>query len=118
MKEVVIKRVEHTYPCRLVQTAVKVTFPGMKKEVLVSFLGYKEPDLMHVMRCKGICSNDAISPVACAPTKRRLKKVAMRLKTQVSIQIKMLSKRINVGKFLSLKKNYALWFDNYLVPRR
>ena len=86
MKEVVIKRVEHTYPCRLVQTAVKVTFPGMKKEVLVSFLGYKEPDLMHVMRCKGICSSDAISPVACAPTKRRLKKVAMRLKTQVSIR--------------------------------
>ena len=106
MKEVVIKRVEHTYPCRLVQTAVKVTFPGMKKEVLVSFLGYKEPDLMHVMRCKGICSTDAISPVACAPTKRRLKKVAMRLKTQVSIQIKMLSKLINVGKslYLHIKK--------------
>ena len=102
MKEVVIKRVEHTYPCRLVQTAVKVTFPGMKKEVLVSFLGYKEPDLMHVMRCKGICSNDAISPVACAPTKRRLKKVAMRLKTQVSIDIKTLSNLINVGKFLYL----------------
>jgi hypothetical protein len=38
---------------RLAQTAVKVTFPGMKSEVLVSFLGYKEPNLMHVMRCKG-----------------------------------------------------------------
>ena len=82
-KEVVIKRVEHSYPCRLVQSAVKVTFPGMKKELLVSFMGYKEPDLMHVMRCKGICSSEALSPVACVPTKRRLKKVAMRLKTQV-----------------------------------
>ena len=84
MKEEIIRRAEHNYPCVLVQTAVKVTFPGMKKEVLVSFMGYKEPDLMHVMRCKGICTKDAISPVACVPTKRRLKKVAMHLKTQVS----------------------------------
>jgi hypothetical protein len=85
MKEDVVKKKEHLYPCDLVQTAVKVTFPGMKKELLVSFMGYKEPDLMHVMRCKGICPNGAMSPVACVPTKRRLKKVAMHLKTQVSI---------------------------------
>ena len=84
MREDVVKKKEHLYDCKLVQTAVKVTFPGMKKEVLVSFMGYKEPDLMHVMRCKGICPNGAISPVACIPTKRRLKKVAMHLKTQVS----------------------------------
>ena len=84
VREDVIRRVEHSYPCRLVQTAVKVTFPGMKSEVLVSFLGYKEPQLMHVMRCKGICSSDAVSPVACVPTKRRLKKVEMYLKTQVT----------------------------------
>ena len=83
VKEEVVKRVEHSYPCRLVQTAVKVTFPGMKSEVLVSFLGYKEPNLMHVMRCKGLCSSGALSPVACVPTKRRLKKVEMHLKTQV-----------------------------------
>ena len=84
MKEDVVKKKEHLYNCTLVQTAVKVTFPGMKKEVLVSFMGYKEPDLMHVMRCKGICNNGAMSPVACVPTKRRLKKVSMHLKTQVS----------------------------------
>ena len=83
MKEIIMKRVEHSYPCRLVQSAVKVTFPGMKKHVLVSFMGYKEPDLMHVMRCKGVCPGDSISPVACVPTKRRLKKVAMHLKAQV-----------------------------------
>ena len=83
MKEIVMKRVEHSYPCRLVQSAVKVTFPGMKKHVLVSFMGYKAPDLMHVMRCKGVCPGDSISPVACVPTKRRLKKVAMHLKAQV-----------------------------------
>ena len=87
MKEDVVKRAEHDYPCRLAQSAVKVTFPGMKKEVLVSFMGYKEPDLMHVMRCKGTCDTDAVSPVACVPTKRRLKKVTMHLKTQVSCTV-------------------------------
>ena len=46
VREEVVKRVEHSYPCKLVETAVKVTFPGMKSEVLVSFLGYKEPNLM------------------------------------------------------------------------
>ena len=48
VREEVVKRVEHSYPCKLVETAVKVTFPGMKSEVLVSFLGYKEPNLMQV----------------------------------------------------------------------
>ena len=51
VKEEVIRRVEHSYPCKLVETAVKVTFPGMKSEVLVSFLGYKEPNLMQVSDC-------------------------------------------------------------------
>jgi hypothetical protein len=81
-KEEIIKRMEHDHPCKLTETAVKVTFPGMKSEVLVSFLGYKEPNLMPVKRCKGLCSNQALSPVACVPTKRRLKKVKMHLKTQ------------------------------------
>ena len=40
---------------KLTSTAVKISFPGMKSEVLVSFLGYKEPNLMHVNRCKGLC---------------------------------------------------------------
>ncbi len=81
-KEEVIKRVEHDHPCKLTPTAVKLTFPGMKEEVLVSFLGYKEPNLMPVNRCKGLCSNQALSPVACIPTKRKLKKVKMQIKTQ------------------------------------
>ena len=50
VREEVVKRVEHSYPCKLVETAVKVTFPGMKSEVLVSFLGYKEPNLMQASR--------------------------------------------------------------------
>jgi hypothetical protein len=73
-KEEIIKKVEHDHPCKLTETAVKVTFPGMKEEVLVSFLGYKEPNLMPVLRCKGLCNNQALSPVACVPTKLRYKK--------------------------------------------
>ena len=52
VREEVIKRVEISHPCRLTRTAVKVTFPSMKSEVLVSFIGYKEPNLMFVNRCK------------------------------------------------------------------
>lgn len=83
MKEEVVRRIEIDHPCKLTTTAVKVTFPGMKSEVLVSFLGYKEPNLMFVNRCKGLCSSDAIGKVACVPTKRTWKKVNMQLKTQV-----------------------------------
>jgi len=76
VKEEVVKRVQINHPCQLTRTAVKVTFPSMKHEVLVSFIGYKEPNLMFVNRCKGLCSSDAIGSVACVPTKRRWKKVA------------------------------------------
>ena len=82
-KEEVIKKVEHDHPCKLTQTAVKITFPGMKEQLLVSFLGYKEPNLMPVQRCKGLCgSGNALSPVACVPTKLRYNKVKMQIMTQ------------------------------------
>ena len=55
MKEEIVKQMEINHPCKLTSTAVKISFPGMKEEVLVSFLGYKEPNLMHVNRCKGLC---------------------------------------------------------------
>lgn len=81
-KEEVVKKIEHDHPCRLTEAAVKITFPGMKEEVLVSFLGYKEPNLVPVLRCKGLCGNEALSPVACVPTKLRYRKVKMQIKTQ------------------------------------
>ena len=40
-------------------------------------------DVFQVKRCKGLCSSGALSPVACVPTKRRLKKVEMHLKSTV-----------------------------------
>ena len=57
MKEEIVKQMEINHPCKLTSTAVKISFPGMKEEVLVSFLGYKEPNLMHVNRCKGLCTD-------------------------------------------------------------
>ena len=81
-KEEVVKKIEHDHPCKLTEAAVKITFPGMKDQVLVSFLGYKEPNLVPVLRCKGLCGNEALSPVACVPTKLRYRKVKMQIKTQ------------------------------------
>ena len=83
MKEETVKRVEINHPCRLTRSSVKVSFPEMKDDLLVSFIGYKEPRLMHVNRCKGLCSSEAIGRVACVATKRRWKTVNMQLKTQV-----------------------------------
>ena len=37
---------------------------------------------MPVQRCKGLCGNEALSPVACVPTKLRYKKVKMQVMTQ------------------------------------
>ncbi len=109
-KEEVVRQMEIDHPCRyttrhhptqgtiltplhlsrLTSTAVKISFPGMKSEVLVSFLGYKEPNLMFVNRCKGLCNSTSSAAsgsrrrglVACVPTKRKWKKVNMQIKTQ------------------------------------
>ena len=90
MKEEIVKQMEISHPCKLTSTAVKISFPGMKSEVLVSFLGYKEPNLMFVNRCKGLCEDHRGEgeragprpPTACVPTKRLWKKVNMQIKTQ------------------------------------
>jgi hypothetical protein len=83
-KEEIVRQIAVDHPCRLTSTAVKISFPGMKSEVLVSFLGYKEPNLMFVNRCKGLCSSPASASglAACVPTRRTWKKVNMQLKTQ------------------------------------
>ena len=56
------------HPCNLTRTAVKISFPAMKSEVFVNFLGYREPNLKYVMRCKGVCGEDK-SKTACVATK-------------------------------------------------
>ena len=56
------------HPCNLTRTAVKISFPAMKSEVFVNFLGYREPNLKYVMRCKGVCG-ESKSKTACVATK-------------------------------------------------
>ncbi|CAB4066493.1 unnamed protein product [Lepeophtheirus salmonis] len=53
VKEEIVKKIERIHPCGLEEAAVKVSFPGIKSEMLVSFLGYKEPNLIHVNRFIG-----------------------------------------------------------------
>ena len=59
------------HPCNLTRTAVKISFPAMKEEVFVNFLGYREPNLQYVMRCKGVCGEKEQSQPSCVPTKVR-----------------------------------------------
>jgi len=48
--------------------------------VFINLLGYKEPNLVHLARCKGECYGSG-SPIACSPTKLRDKTVDMRVKS-------------------------------------
>ena len=41
------------HPCNLTRTTVKISFPELKGEVFVNLLGYKEPNLIPLWRCKG-----------------------------------------------------------------
>ena len=66
VKEEVQKAPEANHFCNLTRTSVKISFPEMKSRVFVNFLGYKEPNLIHLMRCKGRCG-DSDNSVACVP---------------------------------------------------
>ena len=39
----------HFACCR---TSVKISFPDLRNELFVNILGYKEPNLIHLWRCK------------------------------------------------------------------
>jgi len=79
-KEEVEKAPSEDHPCNLTRTSVKISFPAMKSELFVNFLGYREPNLMYIMRCKGLCGDEE-SPTSCAATRVRQKKVKMMVKT-------------------------------------
>ena len=34
------------------RTTVKISFPDLRNELFVNILGYKEPNLIHLWRCK------------------------------------------------------------------
>jgi len=80
VKEEIQKPPRHDHPCNITITAIKIAFPEMKSEVFINLLGYKEPNLVHLARCKGECYGSG-SPIACSPTKLRDKTVDMRVKS-------------------------------------
>ena len=81
-KEEIEKAPSEDHPCNLTRTSIKISFPALKGELFVNLLGYKEPNLVHLMRCKGVCG-DVESPIACTATKVRQKTVKMVVKTHL-----------------------------------
>ena len=55
VKEEIQKAPTENHFCNLTRTSVKISFPEMKSETFVNFLGYKEPNLVHLAHCKGMC---------------------------------------------------------------
>ena len=66
-KEEIEKAPSDDHPCNLTRTSVRITFPDLRGELFVNLLGYKEPNLVPLMRCIGRCGEN--SKVACVPTK-------------------------------------------------
>ena len=78
VKEEIQKPPDENHPCNLTRTSVKISFPAMKSETFVNFLGYKEPSLVYLARCKGVCGGEAMD---CVPTSVREKRVKMMVKS-------------------------------------
>ena len=81
VREETEKAPSHDHPCNLTRTAVKISFPeDMRREIFVNLLGYKEPNLVHLQRCRGWCGTTDTS-LTCTPTKVREKKVKMMIRS-------------------------------------
>ena len=83
--EEIEKAPSEDHPCNLTRTTVKISFPKLRDELFVNFLGYREPNLVYLWRCKGLCG-DTQSPVACGPTKITEKKVNMMFKVKTHLK--------------------------------
>ena len=83
-KEEIHKPPTFDHPCNLTRTTVRISYPKLKHELFVNFLGYKEPNLVYLWRCKGTCG-EATSPIACSPTRTSEKRVNMMFKVKVSV---------------------------------
>ena len=81
VREETEKAPSHDHPCNLTRTAVKISFPEeMRSEIFVNLLGYKEPNLIHLQRCRGWCHHTD-SSLSCRPTKVKEKKVKMTIRS-------------------------------------
>jgi hypothetical protein len=56
----------------------------MRSELFVDLLGYKESNLINLMRCKGKCEEGAPAALECGATVVRQKRVNMIIKTKLS----------------------------------
>ena len=83
-KEEIQKAPSEDHPCRLTRTSVQVSFPDMRSELFVDLLGYKESNLINLMRCKGKCEEGSAAAVECGATVVRQKRVNMIIKTKLS----------------------------------
>jgi len=83
VKEEIQKPPRFDHPCNLTVTAIKIAFPEMRSEVFMNLLGYKEPNLVHLARCKGECGATG-SPISCSPTAVKDTFVDMRVKSYLT----------------------------------
>ena len=93
-KEEIQKAPTNDHPCNLTKTSVKISFPELKSETFINLLGYKEPNLVYLWRCRGKCEGGS-SPIACMATRTSQKTVTMMFKTHLTKQD---SKGLIVGK--------------------
>ena len=80
VREEIQKAPDENHFCSLTRTSFKISFPAMKSKTFVNFLGYKEPNMIHLPRCKGNCG-DQNTALSCVPTSIREKKVKMAVKS-------------------------------------
>ena len=81
VREETEKAPTYEHPCNLTWTAVKISFPEeMRSEIFVNLLGYKEPNLVHLRRCRGRCAHND-SPLTCRATRVKEKKVKMMIRS-------------------------------------
>ena len=84
VREDVEKAPTYDHACNLTWTAVKISLPEkMRSEIFVNLLGYKEPNLIHLQRCKGRCT-DSDSPLTCRATRVKERKVKMTIRSYLT----------------------------------
>lgn len=85
-KEQIQKAPTEDHPCNLTRTSIKISFPALKSETFVNLLGYKEPNLVYLWRCRGVCGGQS-SPVACVATRTVKRTIKMMFKTHLTKQV-------------------------------
>ena len=110
VKKEVQKAPESTHFCNLTRTSVKISFPEMKSRVFVNFLGYKEPNLVHLQRCKGRCGDAETESVACVPL-RKDKTLSLEMICQLRAEIYQIFAQKTSRSITQRVVGNILWLD-------